>query len=656
MDNFGYVRVAAAVPTVRPAAITDNADAMVRAFIAACEKGAEVVVFPEMSLTGYTCADLFGQSRLQEAAEEEAARVIEETSARGAVMVFGMPLSRDGRLFNVAVVVRGGKEILGIVPKTYIPDSREYYENRWFASADEAGFTEITLAGQSVPFGTDLLFRHDTDNRFSFAVEICEDLWAPIPPSSRAAMAGASLLVNLSASNEFVAKADYRRDLVVQQSGRCLAGYVYASAGPGESTTDTVFGGHALVAENGRLLVSSERFPTSTEITMADVDIELLKHERMVSRTFGPAARRELDGRLYRSVVFGGRLKSAKKVVVRKEDPHPFVPASDSVREQRCREIFSIQSTGLATRLDRIGCRDVVIGLSGGLDSTLALLVSVAAYHRLSLPLEGIRALTMPGFGTTERTRGNVEKLCDGLGIPLETIDIRDACTAQMADLKHSGKPEDVAYENIQARHRTALLMNKANMVGGIVIGTGDLSELALGWCTYNGDHMSMYAVNSGVPKTLVRYLVAWAADTTVSPEVKKILEDVLDTPVSPELLPPDDEGRIVQKTEETIGPYELHDFFLYHAIRHGFGPIKVAALTNEAFDGAYDAETIKKWLGVFYRRFFSQQFKRSCIPDGPKVGSIALSPRADWRMPSDATAEEWLKELEGPRNGSSTD
>jgi len=650
MSNMGYFRVAAAVPAVKPAAVKDNADAIIHAFISACEKGSDLVLFPELAITGYSCADLFLQSRLLAEAEIQVARIIEETSARSSMMIFGMPLARHGRLFNVAVVVRGGTQILGIVPKTYIPDSREYYENRWFSSADEASFNQVTLAGQKVPFGTDLLFRHEDQRRSCFAVEICEDLWGPIPPSSKHAIAGAQMLFNLSASNELVGKADYRRNLVSQQSARCLAGYAYVSAGPGESTTDTVFGGHALIAENGRIITESERFPTGTEIIVADIDTELLDHERRVSRSFGPSARRELTGVEYRTVLFGGRLQNQIGSIskpLRKISPNPFVPSDPAERNERCSEISSIQAAGLATRLERTGIKKVVLGLSGGLDSTLALLVAVKAFDRLALSPEGIHAITMPGFGTTGRTLGNVEKLCKGFGIPLVNLDIRKSCEIQLNDLDHSGEPEDVAYENVQARYRTSVLMNKANMIGGLVIGTGDLSELALGWCTYNGDHMSMYAVNTGVPKTLVQYLVRWAAETWAPRDVKDTLLDILDTPISPELLPPGADGEITQKTEDKIGPYELHDFFLFHAIRHGFGPSKVLYLAEQAFQGSYKREIILKWLKLFYSRFFSQQFKRSCLPDGPKVGTIALSPRGDWRMPSDADAAVWMDELE---------
>ena len=647
--DSGYFRVAAAVPEVRPAAVRKNGDAIIHAFLEACERGADLVLFPELSVTGYTCADLFFQSRLLREAEDEARRIIDQTSARGALMIFGMPLARDGRIFNTAVIVRGGTEILGVVPKTYIPNSREFYEYRWFASADEAPFSETVLCGSAVPFGTDLLFRHEENENITFAVEICEDLWSPVPPSSRAALAGARMLFNLSASNELIGKADYRRSLVTGQSARCLAGYALVSAGPGESTTDTVFGGHALIAENGRMLAESERYPTASDIIYADFDTELLEHERRVSRTFGPTARSELRGRSCRTVEFGGRLRrtqTEEEGPLRPVNAHPFVPSDASERNERCREITAIQSTGLAARMAHTGLKDVVIGLSGGLDSTHALLVTVRAFERLNLPREGIHALTMPGFGTTERTRTNVEKLCAGLGIPLETLDIRAACEAQLKDLGHSGEPVDTAYENVQARCRTAVLMNRANMIGALVVGTGDLSELALGWCTYNGDHMSMYAVNSGVPKTLIRYLTDWLAESWAPSEITPILKDILDTPVSPELLPPDASGGIAQKTEETIGPYEIHDFFLYYAVHRGFGPSRVLAAAHRAFAGAYDKAELKKWLRVFYTRFFSQQFKRSCLPDGPKVGTISLSPRGDWRMPSDADAAIWLAEL----------
>lgn len=651
-NHSGYFRIALAVPDVKPAAVRHNGDAIVQCFMDACEQGANLVLFPELSITGYTCGDLFLQSRLLDAAEAEAIRVIHETSARSSLLIFGMPLARRGSVYNAAVVVRGGNSILGIVPKTYIPNTGEYYEQRWFASAEDARFNEVSFAGQKIPFGTDILFRHENSRETTFAVELCEDLWSPIPPSSRHAVAGATMLFNLSASSELAGKSDYRCRLVEQQSARCLAAYACASAGPGESTTDMVFGGHAIVAENGKILIQSSRFPTASDIVLADIDTELLMHERLASRTYGDSARRELHSISYRTVRFGGRLhygSAAHGKLYRPIDPHPFIPDNAEEREHRCQEIASIQETGLATRMKHTGIRNVVIGLSGGLDSTLALIITIRAFQRLELPLSGLYPITMPGFGTTKRTLDNVKTLCSCLGLNLDIIDIREICRLQMEDLSHSGTPSEhnTAYENIQARYRTAILMNKANMLEGLVIGTGDMSEMALGWCTYNGDHMSMYAVNIGVPKTLVRYLVEWAAEAWVIPEARAIIHDILDTPISPELLPPDAEGRIAQKTEETIGPYELHDFFLYQAIRRGFSPNKVYWMACSAFPDKYDTAAIAHWLKVFYKRFFSQQFKRSCVPDGPKVGSIALSPRSDWRMPSDADVSAWLAELE---------
>ena len=648
MTELGYYRIATAVPAVRPAAIEENAEAIIRSFLTASDQGADLVLFPELAITGYTCGDLFYQSPLLEAAEKALSKIVEATGARSSLLVLGLPLARRGKLFNTAVVVRGGTEILGVVPKTYIPDSGEFYENRWFASANEADFDHVTIAGQRVPFGTNLIFRHEEERRSTFAVEICEDLWGPMPPSSRHAVAGAQILLNLSASNETAGKADYRRDLVRQQSARCNAAYAYVSAGSGESTTDTVFGGHAMIGENGRILAETPILSEGSQLAMADVDLELLDKERRVARAFGSTATQELTQKDYRTIWYTGRLqKSQREKLLRPVEKDPFIPSNPTTRLQRCEEIFTIQATGLATRLERTGIKNAIIGISGGLDSTLALLVVAKAFERLALAPEGIQAFTMPGFGTTDRTLNNAKELCEGLGVHLKTVDIRPACEVQLNDLGHSGEPSDVAYENVQARYRTAILMNAANMARGLVIGTGDLSELALGWCTYNGDHMSMYAVNTGVPKTLVRHLIAWSAETWASQDVARVLQDILETPVSPELLPPGKNGEIIQKTEDTVGPYELHDFFLYNFLRHGFGPQKILMLAERAFEGLYSRKILLQWLTMFYKRFFSQQFKRSCLPDGPKVGSIALSPRGDWRMPSDASAELWLKELE---------
>ncbi len=595
-------------------------------------QGAGVVLFPEMAVTGYSCADLFPHSALL-SASRRAILTLAGLTDKGPLMVVGAPLERDGLLYNAAFVLGDGR-ILGAVPKTYLPNAREFYEQRWFTSGSGVD-TELIWDGQTFPVSPDLLFASSHVPGLILAVEVCEDLWAVVPPSGRHALAGAKIILNPSASNELVGKADYRRGLVVQQSARILGGYLYASAGVGESTTDTVFSGHQVAAENGILLGEGRRFSRQSEWECWDFDLEFLAHERMVSATYRQGV--ELEGArlsgLYKTVVFHSAGSNPILPLHRPLTRRPFVPSDPLIREKRCREIFSIQSAGLATRLSHLGCKDVVIGLSGGLDSTLALLVAVQAFEELDLDKKGIHCYTMPGFGTTGRTRGNAGKLCDHLGVPLETVDIQEVSRLQLKELDHSGAPTDTAYENVQARQRTMFLMNKSNMLGGLVLGTGDLSELALGWCTYNGDHMSMYAVNTGVPKTLVTYLVEYAAETLGNQEVAAVLRDIIDTPISPELLPPDQTGGIAQKTEELVGPYELHDFFLYHMIRCGYSPSKVLFLARAAFgsDGenpVYSSETILKWLKTFIRRFFSQQFKRSCLPDGPKVVTIALSPR----------------------------
>ncbi len=663
MKEFGFIRVAAAVPVVKTAGVGANRQSIVELYQKAADNGADIVLFPELALTGYSCADLFSHGRLLDASEEAALALTGETGGRGdlPLMVFGLPLRVGGMLFNCAALAWGGR-LIGIVPKTYLPNTHEFYEQRWFASADtlwkREDLWEIELDGYAVPFGSDLLFSFIGDRRLVVGVEICEDLWSPLPPSSRMALAGATVILNPSASNELAGKAVYRRDLVLQQSARCLAGYVYTSAGVGESTTDTVYGGDSIIGENGRKMAVGKRFQRNSNFITADLDVEFLDHERMTSLNFKQAALREgaKNDLRFRKISWGRitsvREERIKEITLnRKIDPRPFVPLHKKKRKERCDEIFSIQSSGLATRLDHIGCKDVVIGLSGGLDSTLALLVTLKAFEILGLDRSGIHSYTMPGFGTTDRTLGNVKELCRIFGLSLEIMDIQKSCLGQMEDLNHSGEPSDVAFENVQARYRTSFLMNKSNMVGGIVIGTGDLSELALGWCTYNGDHMSMYAVNSGVPKTLVSYLVEYAADTRPESGVAAILGDIIRTPISPELLPPDSTGDIIQKTEEVLGPYKLHDFFLYHGIRCGFSPAKVFFLAVQAFcqsdKSSYTRADVLQWLEVFYRRFFSQQFKRSCLPDGPKVGTIALSPRGDWRMPSDASVQDWLDEIE---------
>jgi NAD+ synthase (glutamine-hydrolysing) len=556
-------------------------------------------------------------------------------------MVVGLPLRQGSRLFNAAVVLSGG-QLCGIVPKTFLPTSQEFYERRWFSTAAEATAGTLDLAGTEVPFGTDLLFAAVDFPDCVLGVEICEDAWVASPPSGDLAAAGATLLANLSASPETLGKCGYRRALVEAQSARCLAAYLYASAGPGESSTDLVFSGHSLVAEYGQVLAESERFAFATTMAVADLDLERLNGERLRQSSFA-AARPQ---RSYRQVsivvgdaVVGDLLRPLPRL--------PFVPAGSDERAARCREIFAIQTTALMTRLRHTGSLQVVIGISGGLDSTLALLVTVKAFDRLGLPRNGIVAVTMPGFGTTSRTRGNAETLADELGVTLRVIPIAAAVSQHFRDIGHDPMRHDITFENAQARERTQILMDVANQVHGLVIGTGDLSELALGWCTFNGDHMAMYAVNAGVPKTLVRYLIDWCAEAEFAGRAAEVLRDVCATPVSPELLPPHPDGSISQETEAQLGPYELHDFFLFFVVRCHFAPRKVLRLALQAFAGDYAHDELRRWLTVFYRRFFAQQFKRSCLPDGPKVGSVALSPRGDWRMPSDASVALWLAELE---------
>ncbi|MDA3850735.1 MAG: NAD(+) synthase [Spirochaetaceae bacterium] len=643
--DLGYLKIAGAVPSVKPGDLQGNREAMVKLYDEACKNSAQVVLFPELSLSGYTLADLFMQDQLLSEVLAELQNLLEVTKDQNALLIAGAPLAQRGRLYNCAVVLQKGK-ILGVVPKSYLPNSREFYEQRWFASGQGIS-GEISIHGKKVPFGADLIFSDPQDSRFNLALEICEDLWSPLPPSTFLSLGGASLILNPSASNELVGKNDYRKNLISQQSARCLSGYVYCSAGPGESTTDTVYSGRVMSYENGSLISENQPYHRGGHISYSHMDMFFLDHERRNSSSFRQAVdfhQKQIEGiRRIECSFPSEELKELHRWV----DPHPFVPSRIEEREQRCREIFAIQSEGLMTRLAHIGCKDSVIGLSGGLDSTLALLVVIEAYRRLELPLSGIHGYTLPGFGTTERTKNNAVKLCEELEIPLETQDIQAVCNKQFQDLGHNGTDHDITYENVQARQRTQFLMNKANQIKGIVIGTGDLSELALGWCTYNGDHMSMYAVNTGVPKTLVRYLVEYVSHSYENSSAAAILMDIVNTPISPELLPPDKEGNIAQKTEDVVGPYELLDYFMYHVIRCGCSPRKAYFLAEKALGDAYKADFILHWLKRFYQRFFSQQFKRSCLPDGPKVGSLALSPRGDWRMPSDASAKAWLKDLE---------
>ena len=625
--RFGFVKVAAATPLVKIADCHANAKAIDEMTAEAVERGVSVVVFPELSLTGYTCGDLFLQSRIIEAGDEALAQLL--ATPRPIVSIIGMPIYYKNNLYNCAVVIANGK-IEGIVPKSYIPNYSEFYESRWFSEGRDIRNAEITICGQRVRFGTDLLFDvHGT----RFGVEICEDLWVPAPPSSDMALAGATLIFNLSATPEILGKHNYLRSLIKQQSARALCGYIYCSAGVGESSTDLVFTGNGIIAENGAIITARERFIREARLTVADIDVEHIFNERRKHTSFI-----NLDNRYD---VIKIDVAQAECELERKINPTPFIPAD---LNEGCSEAFTIQTAGLAQRLAHIGCKRVVIGISGGLDSTLALLVTAATFDTLGLDRKGIIGVTMPGFGTTDRTYQNALMLMKELGISTREISIRKACEQHFADIGLDANERGAAYENSQARERTQILMDLANKEGGIVIGTGDLSEAALGWATYNGDSMSMYNPNCSIPKTLVRKLVEWCAENNQNTQVCSTLKDIVDTPVSPELLPADSEGNIAQKTEDLVGPYALHDFFIYNFLRNGFSPAKIEYLAKKAFEGEFSTEEIKHWLQVFLRRFFSQQFKRSAMPDGPKVVTVSLSPRGDLRMPSDALVNEWLK------------
>lgn len=641
MSNFGFVRIATATPKLRVTDVAYNVNEMVNICRQAAEAGVQFLIFPELAFTGYTCGDLFFQRELRQATLDGLQTLLSETEGMPMVIAVGLPVWTDNQLFNCAAVCSDG-QILGVVPKSRIPGYKEFYEPRWFASARRAINNQVELLGKVVPFGSDLLFKDARIDHFTIGVEICEDLWMPIPPSSYMVLAGATIIGNLSASNEVVGKADYRRQLVVQQSGRGICAYAYASCGPHESTTDVVFSGHCLIAENGGLLMESEMFRRDSNWMIADVDVERIVREREMTNSFGDSIPDRLMN--YRTIEFlSPRIDLRQTSLQRRIDPHPFVPGDDALRDQRCQMIFNIQSAGLAKRLEHLqenaGSNKVVIGISGGLDSTLALLVVVNAFDQIDMKREQIIAVTMPGFGTTSRTKSNAAKLCEALGVSLREIAIAPSVSQHFTDIGHDPNVHNIVYENAQARMRTMILMDL-----GFTIGTGDLSELALGWCTYNGDHMSMYAVNAGVPKTLVKHLVRWVADTKMNEIARAVLYDILDTPISPELLPPDAVGNIAQKTEDVIGPYELIDFFIFQTLRNGSSPQKIQFLAEIAFAGRYDAVTLNKWLTIFYQRFFSQQFKRSCLPDGPKIGSVSVSPRGDLRMPSDAVPTAWLK------------
>ena len=636
----GFIKTAAVTPKVQVADPEGNAREIIRLAKEAAGNGAKIIAFPELCITGYTCGDLFLQELLLESAKEALLQIIRETRELDALIFAGLPWEKEGKLYNVAAVFQGGK-LLGLVPKTCIPNYGEFYELRHFARGNQEADAVWTDSGDGerdyIPFGTRLLFTCEEMPGLAVAAEICEDVWVPDPPSIHHALAGATVIVNCSASDETTGKDAYREALISGQSARLVCGYIYANAGEGESSQDLVFSGHNLIAENGKILSRSARFKNET--IYADLDIARIVGERRRMTTFFSRT-----DAVYTEIGF--HLNKEETKLSRFIDPAPFVPDDSQDRQKRCEEIFAIQYMGLKKRLEHTRSRTAVVGISGGLDSTLALLVAVRAFDSLGLPRKGILGVTMPCFGTTDRTYRNACELVRKLGGTLREVDIREAVTTHFRDIGHDPEVHDVTYENSQARERTQVLMDLANQSGGLVIGTGGMSELALGWATYNGDHMSMYGVNAGVPKTLVRHLVRYYADTCGDPELAATLLDVLDTPVSPELLPPKD-GVIAQKTEDLVGPYELHDFFLYYVLRFGFAPSKIYRLARLAFAGAYGDDTILKWLKTFYRRFFTQQFKRSCLPDGPKVGSVAVSPRGDLRMPSDASAAIWLKELE---------
>lgn len=650
----GFIRVAAATPKIKVADPEYNAQQIMDLIGQGYSRGVKLMVFPELCLTAYTCSDLFFQVSLLQKAREELFRIVRSTRETDILVFLGLPWEREGKLYNVAAAIQGGK-LLGLVPKKSLPNYSEFYEARYFCPGNERPVF-VSWEDGPVPMGMNLLFRCKNAKGLTIGAEICEDVWIPNPPSIRHALAGATVIVNCSASNESTGKDAYRHELICSQSARAVCGYVYANAGDGESTQDLVFGGQNIIAENGACLVESRRF--INESICADLDMERLESERRRMTTFPAAEEARKDGGYMivdfqynagdtgtQSALAGGLMEPGRDIL-RFIDPAPFVPRDDRQRSHRCEEILSIQAMGLKKRLEHTGCRHGVVGLSGGLDSTLALLVTVRAFDALKLPRNNIHCITMPCFGTTDRTYNNACALAAKVGAELKEINIRQAVSQHFTDIGQDMDKHDVTYENSQARERTQVLMDIANQTGGLVIGTGDMSELALGWATYNGDHMSMYGVNASVPKTLVRHLVRYYADSCKDKELSDVLLDVLDTPVSPELLPPED-GQISQKTEDLVGPYELHDFYLYYILRYGYAPSKIYRMALHAFKGQYDKETVLRWMKVFYRRFFSQQFKRSCLPDGPKVGSVALSPRGDLRMPSDASSRLWLQELE---------
>ncbi|MDQ2087098.1 NAD(+) synthase [Herbivorax sp. ANBcel31] len=639
--KYGFVRLGSAVPKLKVADCEYNSSEIINVIKKGEEKGIKILVFPELSITSYTCGDLFYQDALQKDAFKCLYKILDETKDLEIISLLGIPVLKDNQLFNCAVVIQKGK-VLGIVPKTYIPNYSEFYEGRCFSSAKNSIWDTVNIFNEEVPFGADLLFEDKENKDLCFGIEVCEDLWSVAPPSCFQAMHGATIIFNLSASNEIVGKYEYRKELVNQQSARCIAGYVYSSSGIGESTTDLVFGGHCIISENGTNLCESERF-VENQLIYSEVDLlKIINHRRRNTSYMEYGYLKDMK---FRKVQFELKHVEAESIN-RYVPPHPFVPCDTGAIDKRCSDVFRIQTTALAKRMKHAKIEKAVLGISGGLDSTLALLVTVKTFDYLKLSRKNIIAVTMPGFGTTDETYKNAVELIKSLDVTMEDIDIKTASLQHFKDIGHDPKIHDVTYENVQSRERTQIIMDIANKEGGFVVGTGDMSELALGWCTYNGDHMSMYSVNSGIPKTLVSYLVSWAADNVLNKKVEGVLKKILETPISPELLPPDHVGKIKQKTEDLIGPYELHDFFLYHMLRYGATPSKILFLANKAFVDKYAEDEIKKWLTFFLKRFFSQQFKRSSMPDGPKVGTISLSPRGDWRMPSDAQVNSWINEL----------
>lgn len=644
MDNYGFVKCAAATPKLKVANPDYNTKEIIK-IIDDCKENVQILVFPELCITGYTCGDLFNQKHLIDSSLKALKKLMEETKNVDTLIFIGMPLYIGGSLYNCAIALQNGN-IKGIIPKIYLANYKEFYEKRWFASGNRIikKINEIELFGEKHPFGN-IIFESESLG-YKVGVEICEDLWAPIPKSSYLALNGANIIVNLSASNELVSKSDYRKELVTHQSAKIISGYIYASSGVHESTTDLVFGGDCIICENGSKLKEANRFNRENSVIYSDIDLDKLYFERNLNKTFSDGMDYLEDFNFVTVKVneqnYEPTINNLDRFIFRK----PFVPSNDLLVDERCEEIFNIQVAGLCKRIEHTGLKHAVIGISGGLDSTLALLVVQQAFNLLNIPLKNIIGITMPGFGTTNKTYNNAMKLMELMNLTIKEIDIKDACLKHFQDIGHDPKILDVTYENVQARERTQILMDLANKINGLVIGTGDLSEQALGWATYNGDHMSMYSVNCSIPKTLVKFLVEWVADNKESNDIKEVLYDIVNTPISPELLPPDKDNKITQKTEDIIGPYEIHDFFLYYTIRQGITPKKLLFIAMKAFEGVYTLEAIKDYLKLFYRRFFTQQFKRSCMPDGPKVGSVSLSPRGDWRMPSDSDYEIWINEI----------